>query len=404
MKLSAITLMCALSLVGAAGFARADGTANSDSVYLVGEFVDPVCLFQHGMQGVMQKQCAMVNGRVEQGMYFLDIRQRKLYAVIGQNHWQDPRAGFLAALGDTFAVRARVWKVDGSQAIAINAMYPWREQPEASFKLWPWSWHASVVIGCLALVGLYLLCMTRWRRRLGAPDDRFENGRAALFLSGIAVVLLSLDGPMHDLSDQYFFSTHMIQHLLLAQVFPILFLTGLPLWLKRGLLRPRVVGDTWAVLAGVPCGVLLYTIVFSMWHFPVFYNVMMREHSIHIVMHLMVMVTATMLWWPVCGGEAVRRPLNHGAQMLYLFLLGTPMMAVAAMLVFAPQPVYEWYAFSPPLWGQSALEDQRLGALIMWVPGSMFYWGVMSVVYFMWSAKETQQPEPFEIPAVPHRS
>jgi hypothetical protein len=135
--------MCALSLVCAAGSARADGgTANADSVYLVGEFVDPVCLFQHGMQGVAQKQCAMVNGRVEQGMYFLDIRQRKLYAVIGQNHWQDPRAGFLAALGDTFAVRARVWKVDGSQAIAINAMYPWREQPKRASAR-PWSARAS---------------------------------------------------------------------------------------------------------------------------------------------------------------------------------------------------------------------------------------------------------------------
>jgi putative membrane protein len=145
---------------------------------------------------------------------------------------------------------------------------------------------------------------------------------------------------------------HMIQHLLLAGV-PDPVLTGLPLG-SSGLLRPRVVGDTWAVLAGVPCGVVLYTIVFSMWHFPVFYNVMMRDHSIHIVMHLMVMVTATMLWWPVAGGAAVRRPLNHGAQMLYLFLLGTPMMAVAALIVFSPQPLYEWYAFSPPLWGQTA--------------------------------------------------
>ena len=404
MKRIAPILLLLAACVAWPARAHADGTANADSIYLVGEFVDPVCLFQHGMQGTMQKQCAMVNGRVEQGMYFLDIRQHELYAVIGQNHWQDPRAGFLAALGDTFAVRARVWRTAGARAIAINAMYPWQEQPQVRFALWPWSWHVSVVIGCVVFAALYLLCLTTWRVRLGAPHSGFERGRAALFLSGVLVVLLSLDGPIHDLSDQYFFSTHMVQHLLLAQVFPILFLTGLPPWLRRGLLRPRVVGDTWAILAGVPAGFLLYSVVFSVWHVPLFYNLMMREHSIHIVMHLMVMATATMMWWPIVGGEAVRRPLNHGAQLLYLFLLGVPMMAVAAPIVFAPRPLYDWYAFSPPLWGQSPLEDQRLGALIMWVPGGMFYWGVMSVVYFVWASKENRAPEPFEIPAVPHRS
>src|SRR5438552_14397705 len=103
----------ALGLIGlaVASLARAGpGDVNPDSVYLVGEFVDPVCTFQHGlaMVGKAQRECALVSGRAESGIYFLDIRQRRLYAVIGQNHWDDPRAGFLDALGDTFAVRARI--------------------------------------------------------------------------------------------------------------------------------------------------------------------------------------------------------------------------------------------------------------------------------------------------------
>src|SRR2546426_2684278 len=95
-------LVTAALLPGLAGRARADwGDAGADSVYLVGEFVDPVCIFQHGMQGTLQRQCALVRGRVDQGMWFLDIRHRRLYAVIGQTHWQDPRRGFLESLGDT---------------------------------------------------------------------------------------------------------------------------------------------------------------------------------------------------------------------------------------------------------------------------------------------------------------
>ena len=49
---------------------------------------------------------------------------------------------------------------------------------------------------------------------------------------------------------------------------------------------------------------------------------MMREHNFHIVMHLMVMGTAVLMWWPVAGGDAVERPIDPPAQLLYLFLLG----------------------------------------------------------------------------------
>jgi putative membrane protein len=45
----------------------------------------------------------------------------------------------------------------------------------------------------------------------------------------------------------------------------------------------------------------------------------------------------------------------------------------------------------------SALDDQRLGGLIMWIPGGFFYWGVMSVVFFRWAARE-QEPEPPLLP------
>jgi len=376
------------------------GDANSDSVYLVGEFVDPVCIFQHGMQGIAQKQCAMVSGRVEQGMYFLDIRQRRLYTVIGQNHWEDPKQGFLDALGDTFAIRAHVWKKFDGAAIAVNAVYPWREQPEPGYVWWPIRWEWTTLAGCGLIALFYLLAMGPWRSRLGAPA-RVERGRIVVFLSGLAVVVMSLNGPIHDLSDHYLFTTHMIQHLLLADIFPILLILGLPLWLRRVVLRPRWVAIPWRWAAMAPVGFVLYSLVLGLWHAPPLYDLMMRDHNFHIVMHLMVMASATLMWWPIVGGEAVERPLSHGARLLYLFLLGTPMMLVAALITFATQPLYEWYEFAPRLWGTTAVGDQRLGGLIMWIPGTMFYWGMMTVVYFQWASQESKSEDPLAIPAVP---
>ncbi len=55
---------------------------------------------------------------------------------------------------------------------------------------------------------------------------------------------------------------------------------------------------------------------------------------------------AVLMWWPIIGGEAVRRPLPAPAQILYLAAIGTPMIAVA-MVTLANHPLYEWYAFAP---------------------------------------------------------
>jgi putative membrane protein len=391
-RLSWIASTVAVLLIPLSTAHAGPGDAGADSVYLIGEFVDPVCLFQHGMQGTLQKQCALVRGRVEQGMFFLDVRHRRLYAVVGQTHWEDPRAGFLAALGDTFAVKGRVWRFHGSAAIAISAMYPYREQPRPAYSWWPWHWEWSVLLGCALLAALYAWAMVSWRPRLANVAEPI-GWRFAAFAGALAVVLVSLNGPLHDLSDLYLFSTHMVQHLFLAQLFPLLLLLGLPPWMKRAFVSRRRIAAGWRLLAGVPTGFVLYTLVFSLWHVPVLYDLMMREHNFHIVMHLMVMGTAVLMWWPILAGDAVAKPLAPPAQMLYLFLLGTPMMAIAAPITFAQGPLYDWYALAPRFMGMAAVEDQRLGGLLMWVPGGLFYWAVMSVVFFRWSARESRPDE-----------
>jgi putative membrane protein len=261
-----------------------------------------------------------------------------------------------------------------------------------------------VLLGLSLFALLYTLAITRWRAALGGAGHPFERWRALSFYAALVFVLVSLNGPLHDLSDLYLFSTHMIQHLVLAQVFPLLFVLGIPTWLWKALLAPRFVAKCWHAIADAPMGFILYTVVFSLWHFPVLYDQMMRDHNLHIVMHLLVMATAVLMWWPIAGGGAVRKPLEPGAQMLYLFLLGTPMMAVAAMVTLAGHPLYQWYALAPRFMGMSALEDQRLGGLIMWVPGGMFFWGIMTVVYFRWAAAERSTGGVMVIGRMPERS
>src|SRR5207244_9780033 len=142
-------------------------------------------------------------------------------------------------------------------------------------------------------------------------------------------------GPLHALIALYVFSTHMIQHPLLALIFPPLFILGLPPWLVRALTRPRLVHAGWNALTRAPVGFVLYTVVFTLWHVPALYDLMMRQHGFHIAMHLMVMGTAVLMWWPIVAGEGVAKPLGAGAQILYMFVLSIPMLPVAALITLA---------------------------------------------------------------------
>lgn len=360
--------------------AHADAAAGRDSVCLVGEFADPVCVFQHGMFGTSQRACAAVPGRVDQGMAFYDIRERRMYAVIGMTHTENPRAEFLRILGDTVAVDAQVWKAGGSSALTIRTVYPVDRQLRARYRWWPWRWHASVLVGCATLALAYLVAVGPLRRRLGGPL-RFPAGRAVTFLLGLLAMILALNGPIHDLSDQYLFSTHMFQHLVLALEVPPLLLLGIPAWLWDWLLQSRAMTLFWRKLASIPTGAALYTLVFAIWHVPVLYNLMMRDHRVHILMHLLVIATAVLMWWPILGKGKLALRLSPPAQMFYLFALSAPPMLLAVILALSQRPLYEWYALAPRLWGLTALQDQRWGALLMGIPGGLLYWVLVVVLY-----------------------
>ena len=250
-----------------------------------------------------------------------------------------------------------------------------------------WENHDSTIIGLVILAALYLWAIGPWRRRAGIPE-RANGWQIASFFTGLAVTFLALNGPIHDLSDYYLFSVHMTQHLMLTQLTPPLLLLGLPAFVLRPLVRPRWVQAVGRVLSRPGIAFAVYTLSFTGWHLQPAYDLMMRNHNVHIATHLQFMVTAMIMWWPLLSPLEEFPRLSHGAQMIYLFLIGIPMMVVAALITLAEQVLYPWYAAAPRVWGLTPLDDQKLGGLIMWVPGGLFYWVVMTFVFFAWVRRE----------------
>ena len=249
------------------------------------------------------------------------------------------------------------------------------------------SLHPSVLIGTGLLAALYVYGIGPLRRRLalGPPAPVW---RPLCFGLGLVLILVSLNGPIHDLSDTYLFSIHMAQHLLLTMAVPPLLIAGTPGWLiDRAVGRPGV-GAVARLLTHPVFAGAVFSVTLLVWHTVGAYDLMMRSHGVHIATHLMFIATAVLLWWPVTSPSALLPPLSPPMGMLYLFLVQLPMQLLGAIITFADNHLYAWYAAAPRTWGLSPLDDQKVGGLLMWIPGNLWIWGAMSVLFFRWAGQE----------------
>jgi len=279
--------------------------------------------------------------------------------------------------------------------------------PAARIALTEFTVHWSTVIGLVLLGALYV-----WRSRHVPTGDARPDaargvthgpsaGQRATFFTALALIFLSLNGWLHDLSDYYLFSAHMVQHLLLTLVVPPLLIMGTPGWMLRPALRWRGVGPAarWATTARA--AFVLFNLVIIGWHLPPMYDTAMAHHNVHIVQHLCFMITAVLMWWPVLSPLPELPRLSYPGQMLYLFLMTIPMSLVAISIGYADHILYPAYASAPRLWGITPLQDQFIGALIMWIPGGFFFFAVISVIFFRWQKHAEDTTESAQVGYVP---
>jgi putative membrane protein len=247
--------------------------------------------------------------------------------------------------------------------------------------------HLDVVAGAGLLAGAWT---GAWLARRARP-----RGAEIVALGSALVALLGvLNGPVHDLSDRYLFSAHMLQHLVLTLVIPPLLLAATPAWMIDALLRPSWLARLARVLTRPLPALTVYAVALIGWHLPAAYGLALAVHAWHIVQHLTLMAAATIAWWPVLGRSLVAPRLPYAAQILYLFAFGLPMTMVAAMITGAERLLYPFYAAAPPLVSWSPLVDQRLGGVLMWVPAGIVPLVAFTIVFFRWAAAESEGEAP----------
>ena len=245
-----------------------------------------------------------------------------------------------------------------------------------------WNIHPSIPIGLAVLCAAYILAAGPLRRRF-PPGPPLDGLRAWTFGLGIAVFFLALTGPIHDLSDSYLFSVHMIQHLIITLVAPPLILMGTPDWMVRPLVARRGVWPVFRFLTRAPIAFVIPSLTLAIWHAPPLYSATLMDLPTHIFEHLLFISTAFLMWWPVLSPMREMR-LKPAQQMLYLVLLTLPMKALGAALTMQNDVLYPAYALAPRVYGISPMDDQKLGGLLMWLPSGSVLWGAAAIIFFRW--------------------
>src|SRR5437763_15598357 len=151
--------------------------------------------------------------------------------------------------------------------------------PAARIAVTDFTVHPSTVIGLAGLGALY-----HWRARqrpaIGATLSPTTRQRAT-FYSALVLIFLSLNGWLHDLSDGYLFSAHMVQHLVLTLVAPPMLVMGTPGWMLRPALRWRGVGPVARWLTAPTRCFAIFSVVPTACHLPPMYEYAMAPHPIH---------------------------------------------------------------------------------------------------------------------------
>lgn len=253
-----------------------------------------------------------------------------------------------------------------------------------------------VVVGALAL--LYVLAWRRGRAT-GSPHPP-SWWRLALFASGLLVLLAALVSPIDGLGDQLLVM-HMVQHMLLLDLAPILLILGLTKVLLRPVTRRvHVVERRAGYLAHPAFAVVAYVGFMWAWHIPAMYDAALHNTTVHALEHACFFTAGFLYWWHLMAPIRTRYRLTGLGPVGYMVATKLLVGLLGILLAFAPTVIYPYYAGHPHYWGLSPHTDQSMAGLVMALEQSVVM-GIALVVVFVRmlteSEREQQRRERFEV-------
>jgi putative membrane protein len=226
-----------------------------------------------------------------------------------------------------------------------------------------WTFAPIVIVALVGYVAVYVL---RWRTVRREGGARAASGwRLVSWCAGVAVLFVALISPVDRLGEQLA-TMHMVQHLLLADIAPILLTLGLTRWLLRPATRrihriERAAGP----FAHPAFGVVAYVGVMWLWHVPGLYDAALEHGAVHVLEHLSFAAAGLLYWWFLLSPIRSRLRLGGMGPVAYMFSTKILVGFLGIVLAFAPELLYDFYGTDGRRWRLSPLDDQHVAGLVM---------------------------------------
>ena len=254
-----------------------------------------------------------------------------------------------------------------------------------------WHLHPDAILMAALLLGLYA-AGARWAAARSSPPRQLTTRQAACYVAGVLALYIGAGSPVHDISEKYLLSMHMTQHMLFTLVAPPLLLLGTPGWMLRPLIRNQYVRRVAYEITRPFPAFVIFNAVILVTHLTPVVDLTLREHAVHFLIHAVLVATAILMWFPVLSPLPELPRIGPFAQVVYLFVQQLVPGVIGSFLVFADNVVYEFYASAPiRYWGISAVDDQRIAAVVMKLAGGTLLWAVMATIFFRWFNQEDKE-------------
>jgi putative membrane protein len=259
-----------------------------------------------------------------------------------------------------------------------------------------WSLSPEVLLPLLIVAAVYWRGVRKRRPRVRKIASGFEP---AFFMLGLLVLFLALQSPIDPLGERSF-TMHQVQHLLLRSVAPLLlFLPSPQRTLVAGWPSPvrRAVGrlgrialwrGLFAALVHPATVTMLFILSLYVWQYPPYFETALRNDAVHYLMHVTMLAAGILFWWRIFD-DRPSAP-RFGARIIMLWVATVANIAIGAYITLKSTVLYPVYDTLGRLW-YTASEDETLGGIVMWIPGSNMALIALLVVLYRWGLRDRRQ-------------
>jgi putative membrane protein len=243
-----------------------------------------------------------------------------------------------------------------------------------------WNFALPVLLPVAAYVALYVWRFRKARQEAGGRGAGWPQALA--FAGSVFVLLIAVVSPIDRLGEEYLFSAHMVQHILLGDVAPLLLLLSL----SRVIMRPATrrfhsIERRMGRFAHPTTFIVAWLALIYVWHIPALYNGALEHPFLHALEHATFFTAGTLLWWPLIQPVPMRHRLEGMQGLLYVFAAKAMLGVLGLYLTWSKHAAFDYYNHVPRVWDLTAVSDQNVGGAIMMVEQALLLLFVFFVLF-----------------------